>query len=124
MSRSAQREDGSPYAFEPYGGTSYSVSTTSAGGALALPSASSSDRVPNRVVITVAPGGEPVHVKFGYGSTPTATANDQMVLAGSQVSYTIPVINVDADTFQAATHVAVVTRSSTAFVQVSTGWGI
>ena len=102
----------SPFPFEPTGGVALTASTTSGSTAVTLSGTG------NQAIITNQ-GSVYAFVAFG-ASTITATSSRLAVPPESQVLITIPEVSDGVR----ATHVAAITSSSTALLQIETGFGV
>jgi hypothetical protein len=110
MSTRSDRQGSTPYPFEPSGGATLAVTTTS--GSVAL--AGSGDQA-----VVTNPGTVAVYAEFGT-STVVATVASLCVLAGASVLVTIPETSAGVK----ATYLAAITATGTATIQASTGWGL
>lgn len=96
-----------PYAFEYAGGASLAVTTTT--GRVALAGG-------GKQMLVTNPGSVQVYVEPG-SSTVSATVASQCILPGTQVLMSIA--NIDT-----VTHVAAITATGAATIQISTGYGV
>lgn len=101
-----------PYAFEPLGGVSLSVNTSSS--SAALPTEGEQILITNTGTVTA-------HVALGVGSA-TATTSRLAILPQTSVIITRPQSNIE-DSTTLANYIAAITASGSTTLQVETGAG-
>ena len=104
------RVGATPYPFEPSGGITIAVTSTTGSAALA--------GTGEQALVTNL-GTVPLFVEFGTSAV-TATTASLCVLPQSQVLVTLP----ETSAGVRATHAAVISTSLATTSQISTGWGV
>jgi hypothetical protein len=104
----ASRLETTGYAFEPTGSTSITATTSS--GRVYL------QGIGDQILISNLSGSVDAHIELGIG-TVTATTSDLVIMARTQVL-------LSRAEFDNASHLAAITSSGTATLQIETGFGI